>query len=91
MGNYSHGFGTARHLYNIAADTATRYVSGCTIAGVSAAISGKEPLLTRYSVLILARIQTYDISIARRDLGYTPVVSVAEGLALTLETLKVVI
>ncbi len=47
--------------------------------------SGREPLLTRYTVGILARTQTYDISAAQRDLGYQPRVSVADGLARTLQ------
>ena len=46
--------------------------------------TGREPLLTRYTVGILARTQTYDISAAQRDLGYEPLVSVTEGLARTL-------
>jgi nucleoside-diphosphate-sugar epimerase len=46
---------------------------------------GGEPLLTRYTVGILARTQTYDISAARRDLGYDPPVSFNEGMARTLE------
>ena len=46
--------------------------------------TGREPLLTRYTVGILARTQTYDISAAQRDLGYQPLVSVADGLARTL-------
>jgi nucleoside-diphosphate-sugar epimerase len=46
--------------------------------------TGKEPLLTRYSVLILARTQTYDISAARRDLGYSPIVSLEEGIERTI-------
>jgi 2-alkyl-3-oxoalkanoate reductase len=57
-----------------------------TVAGVmeaAARVTGKEPLLTRYSVLILARTQTYDISAARRDLGYSPIVSLAEGIERT--------
>jgi nucleoside-diphosphate-sugar epimerase len=53
-----------------------------------AAITGREPLLTRYSVGILARTQTYNIAAARRDLGYAPVVSVAEGIERTLPALR---
>jgi nucleoside-diphosphate-sugar epimerase len=53
-----------------------------------AALTGKEPLLTRYSAAILARTQTYDISAAKRDLDYTPCVSIAEGIERTLEALK---
>jgi len=49
-----------------------------------ARITGGEPLLTRYSVAVLARTQTYDITAARRDLGYVPGVSVAEGIERTL-------
>ncbi len=39
-----------------------------------------EPALTRYGVRLLALDATLDITAARRDLGYTPRVSVAEGL-----------
>ncbi|MBA3471526.1 MAG: NAD-dependent epimerase/dehydratase family protein [Herpetosiphonaceae bacterium] len=53
-----------------------------------ARISGREPLLTRYSVAILARTQTYDISAAQRDLGYTPQISLAEGIERTLASLR---
>ncbi len=49
---------------------------------------GGEPLLTRYTVSILARTQTYDISAARRDLGYDPPVSFNVGMARTLESLR---
>ena len=52
-----------------------------------AVLSGREPLLTRYSAAILGRTQTYDISAARRDLGYTPRISVAQGIERTLATL----
>jgi nucleoside-diphosphate-sugar epimerase len=49
-----------------------------------AAVVGGEPLLTRYSVAVLARTQTYDISAARRDLGYIPAVSLAAGIEQTI-------
>ena len=38
-----------------------------------------EPIMTRYGVSLLGRSLTLDISAARRDLGYEPTVSVAEG------------
>lgn len=52
-----------------------------------ASLTGREPLLTRYSVAILGRTQTYDIAAARRDLDYTPAITVAEGVERTLHTL----
>lgn len=42
-----------------------------------------EPLFTAYSVGVLAYSQTLDISAARRELGYTPQVSFADGLTRT--------
>jgi nucleoside-diphosphate-sugar epimerase len=53
-----------------------------------AKLTGREPLLTRYSVAILARTQTYDLSAARRDLGYEPIVPLEEGIQRTLAALK---
>lgn len=50
-------------------------------------IIGGDPPLTRYMVSILARNQTYDITAARRDLGYAPVVSLEQGLATSLAAL----
>ncbi|MFF2155340.1 NAD-dependent epimerase/dehydratase family protein [Paenibacillus chitinolyticus] len=40
----------------------------------------KEPMLTRYTVALLAFSQTLDISKAERELGYKPRISVAEGI-----------
>ncbi|WP_409343534.1 NAD-dependent epimerase/dehydratase family protein [Paenibacillus sp. MBLB4367] len=42
--------------------------------------SGREPLLTRYTVGVLAKSQTLDIAAAKRELGYEPKVSIAEGI-----------
>lgn len=53
-----------------------------------ARLTGHEPLLTRYSVAILARHQTYTIDAAHADLGYAPLVSVAEGVQRTLQALR---
>jgi nucleoside-diphosphate-sugar epimerase len=39
-----------------------------------------EPLLTRYVVCTLGYSQTLDISRAQQDLGYTPVISLDEGI-----------
>ncbi len=41
--------------------------------------SQPEPPLTRYSVALLAKNTTLDISAARRELGYQPRISVEEG------------
>jgi nucleoside-diphosphate-sugar epimerase len=53
-----------------------------------ARVTGREPTLTRYSALILARTQTYNIAAAKRDLGYTPPVSLEEGFERTLSALR---
>jgi 2-alkyl-3-oxoalkanoate reductase len=62
-------------------------LAAATLMEARASITGKEPLLTRYTVQILARTQTYDISAARRDLGYEPIVPLEEGIRRTLEAL----
>ena len=53
-----------------------------------AAITRREPTLTRYSAQILARTQTYDISRARELLGYAPRVSSGDGLARTIDAMR---
>jgi nucleoside-diphosphate-sugar epimerase len=63
-------------------------LAAASLLEMRAALTGKEPLLTRYSATILARTQTYDISAARRDLSYSPPVSIAEAIERTLASLK---
>ncbi|HWV16625.1 MAG TPA: NAD(P)-dependent oxidoreductase [Cellvibrio sp.] len=41
---------------------------------------GREPAITRYGAGVLAFSQTLDLSAIRRDLGYQPHISIAEGL-----------
>jgi nucleoside-diphosphate-sugar epimerase len=51
-------------------------------------LTGRPPLLTRYSVGVLARTQTYNVAAARRDLGYAPVIPVEQGINHTLTVLR---
>jgi nucleoside-diphosphate-sugar epimerase len=53
-----------------------------------ARVTGREPRLTRYTAALLGRTQTYNVSAARNDLGYEPVVPVAEGVERTLAHLQ---
>jgi nucleoside-diphosphate-sugar epimerase len=58
-----------------------------TMAGMMEKLSlftGREPHLTRYSALILACTQTYNIERAKQDLGYLPRVGWQEGLETAL-------
>ena len=47
----------------------------------------REPRLTRFLAAQLAHSHYFDITAARRDLGYRPVVSMAEGLSTFLSSL----
>jgi nucleoside-diphosphate-sugar epimerase len=46
-----------------------------------------EPTITRFAAQQLSHHEWFDISAARRDLGYAPRVTVAEGLARLRESL----
>ena len=46
-----------------------------------------EPLFTRYTVNVASRSSTFDVSAAKRDLGYRPVVSFDEGCARFLNSI----
>ena len=48
----------------------------------------REPRLTRFVVRELSTAHWFDISAARRDLGYAPAISIAEGLELLRMDLK---
>jgi 2-alkyl-3-oxoalkanoate reductase len=53
-----------------------------------ATLDGTKPLFTRFIINLLANTQTYDISAARQDLNYTPIVSVSEGIERTAKSLR---
>lgn len=63
-------------------------LAAATAMETLAAITRREPALTRYSALILARTQTYDIARARMLLGYAPRVTAEVGLARTIDALR---
>ncbi|MCU1258316.1 MAG: Sterol-4-alpha-carboxylate 3-dehydrogenase (decarboxylating) [Bryobacterales bacterium] len=47
-----------------------------------------RPMLTRHAVYLLSRNQEYPAAKAQRDFGYTPRVSINEGMARTIEWLN---
>ncbi|MDR2219953.1 MAG: NAD-dependent epimerase/dehydratase family protein [Methylobacillus sp.] len=53
-----------------------------------ATLTGKEPPFTRYSMGALNYDMTLDISKARRELGYQPIVAMAAGIAETVHWIK---
>lgn len=55
-------------------------LAGMLELAASVSGSGREPLLTRYTVGVIAKSQTLDISAAKQELGYEPKISVAAGL-----------
>ncbi|SFF40779.1 NAD dependent epimerase/dehydratase family protein [Paenibacillus algorifonticola] len=66
---------TKKIAYPAAYTAASLLELGAKLPGLA-----KEPLLTRYTVGILAFSQTLSIEKAQRELGYRPLVSVEEGL-----------
>jgi nucleoside-diphosphate-sugar epimerase len=47
-----------------------------------------EPPMTRFIATELAKDHWFDLSAARRDLGYTPRISMAQGTAELIEHLR---
>ncbi len=59
-------------------------LAAATVLEARGRLLGAEPPITRYSVLILARTQTYDIAAARRDLDYVPEVPLDDAIERTI-------
>ncbi len=47
-----------------------------------------EPKLTRYTVGLLAKNQVFDLTAARRDLAYRPIVTMREGIERTIDEMR---
>lgn len=66
------------------------------IYGLAACLEGihslfclkSEPLLTRYTVSLLAYSQTLDITLAKEKLGYQPILSLEQGLKKYINSIK---
>ena len=56
------------------------WVAAAMEAGSNILLFGKEPVLTRYTVGLLAFDQTLDITAAKLELGYQPKIKIEEGL-----------
>ena len=52
------------------------------------ALTHREPLLTRYTVAVLGRTQTYDTNSARKSLNYSPKITISEGIERTIAAMK---
>lgn len=59
-----------------------------TLIENQALLMGISPVITRYAMYMLGCSRTYDISAARSDLGYQPVVSISEGMDRTIGAIK---
>ncbi len=73
--------GKTMHRRNISYKNALR-IAKMTEVISSTLLFGKEPVITCYSIGVLAKSQTLNIEAAKKDLGYTPRISIAEGLDL---------
>jgi 2-alkyl-3-oxoalkanoate reductase len=66
---------------------ATAIGAGCEVLWRLLRLAG-EPPMTRFIAAELAKDHWFDLSAARRDLGYAPRVSMAEGTAELVAALK---
>ncbi|MCA9097183.1 MAG: NAD-dependent epimerase/dehydratase family protein, partial [Planctomycetaceae bacterium] len=72
-----------------AISSGTAYLAGTILEGVHRLIgSQNEPRMTRFLALQLSKSHTYSIEGARRDFGFTPLVSHEEGMRRLLPDLE---
>lgn len=80
------GLGLARPSRHVSAERAL-FVAGALEALHRTFLPSVEPRITRYTLGLLARTMTLDLTAAKRDLGYAPRVKLEEGLARYLRSL----
>jgi len=72
-----------------AISSGTAYIAGTILEGVHRLIgSQNEPRMTRFLALQLSKSHTYSIERARRDFGFTPLVTHEEGMQRLLPDLE---
>jgi len=79
LGQLAHALGVRPPRIRISYANALRIARGLEVTHALLA-PDREPLLTRYTVGLLATTLTLDLSAARRDLDYQPLVGVDEGV-----------
>jgi len=71
---------TGHPLNTISIPFGIGYAIAALLEGASSIFPIGEPLMTRYTLGLLAKSQTLDITAAKRDLNYAPKVSIEEGI-----------
>ena len=78
-----------RFLIDRTAQAAVAYAAGLVLEGVHGVFRLKgEPRMTRFLARELATAHWFDLTAARRDLGYAPRVSIDEGMRRLAEWLR---
>lgn len=75
-------------LYKRKIPIKTAYLLGWCMEKIFLIQSKKEPPLTKYSIGVLSCNQTLSIELAKKELGYKPIISLYEGLETTLKALE---
>ena len=84
-----------KFIKNLGIEYDSRYISYKKIMFLASVLEflykffpNKEPVFTKYSVALISFNQTLDISKAKEELGYKPIISIEEGLLKLIEYYK---
>ena len=84
---FARQLGTATPWINLSFNTAMTVASGMEALHRTLGLRGR-PLLTRHAVYLLARNQEFPTDAAKRDFGFSPAISLEEGLRRSVAWLK---